>query len=150
MKLFKSTFRNLINKRVDDLKSISELPIRPLGKWHGLDVFSWQSPLSKQLESTILSFPYPVILVFNDYKFIEKCKRSFSFQALVGTTILVDNTILNGEDLDEFVVVPNLAALFEKLNGSIDKGIVLFLFFGNNQDEKVSDLMNYLKIEMTK
>lgn len=150
MKLFKSTFRNLINKRVDDLKSISELPIRPLGKCHGLDVFSWQSPLSKQLESTILSFPYPVILVFNDYKFIEKCKRSFSFQALVGTTILVDNTILNGEDLDEFVVVPNLAALSEKLNGTIDKEIVLFLFFGNNQGEKVSDLMNYFKIEMTK
>lgn len=150
MKLFKSTFRNLINKRVDDLKSISELPICSLGKWHGLDVFSWQNPLSKQLELTISSFPYPVILVFNDYKFIEKCKRSFSFQALVSSTILVDNTILNGEDLDEFVVVPNLPALSEKLNGSIDKGIVLFLFFGNNQDEKVSDLMNYLKIEMTK
>jgi len=150
MKLFKSTFPNLINKRVGDLKSIGKLSIRPLGKWHGLDVFSWQNPFFKQLELTIASFPYPIILVFNDYKFIEKCKMSFSFQALVNSTILVDSTILNGEDLDGIVVVPNLAALPEKLIGSIDKGIVLFLFFGNNQDEKVSDLMNYLKIEMTK
>ena len=46
MSLTKNKGQELIEKRREDINSALNSSIRPQGKWHGLDVFSWHNPLN--------------------------------------------------------------------------------------------------------
>ena len=72
MKSLKLREQELIEKRSENLRVLGESTICPQGKWHGLDVFTWQNSLGLQLESTISAFPFPVVLVFHDYEYIKR------------------------------------------------------------------------------
>ncbi len=75
MKFLKIRAQELIEKRSENLRLLGESMICPQGKWHGLDVFTWQNSLGLQLDSTISAFPFPVVLVFHDYEYIKRRKH---------------------------------------------------------------------------
>lgn len=145
MRLIKNNSQGLIEKRREDLKAAGSSSIRPRGKWHGLDVFSWHDPLNFELESTICAFPFPVILVCYDYNDIERTMQTISFQEWVCSCILVDSQIINGDDLEGVVVVPDLNVLSTKLVGFKAKGIVLFLYYDQLGMVKFEEFINYQK-----
>ncbi len=150
MKLIKIREQELIEKRTENLRVHGESRICPQGKWHGLDVFTWQNSLGLQLESTISAFPFPVILVFHDYENILRSKQSLSSSDWVSSYVLIDDAIINGQDLDGVVVVPDLSSLSEMLYGFKTKGIVLFLFYNEKGGQKEGELINFLKLVKSK
>ena len=150
MKSLKLREQELIEKRSENLRVLGESTICPQGKWHGLDVFTWQNSLGLQLESTISAFPFPVVLVFHDYEYIKRSKEAMTFSEWVSSYVLIDDSIINGEDLEGVVVVPNLASLSDMLYGFKTKGIVLFLFYDENGIQKEEELINYLKLVKSK
>ena len=150
MKFLKIGAQELIEKRFENLRVLGESMICPQGKWHGLDVFTWQNSLGLQLESTISAFPFPVVLVFHDYEYIKRSKQAMSFSVWVSSYVLIDDSIINGEDLEGVVVVPDLASLSDKLYGFKTKGIVLFLFYDEYGLQKEEELINYLKLVKSK
>jgi hypothetical protein len=150
MKLIKIRERELIEKRTENLRVHGESAICPRGKWHGLDVFTWQNSLGLQLESTIAAFPFPVVLVFHDYENILRSKQALSSSDWVSSYVLIDDAIINGQDLEGVVVVPNLSSLSEMLYGFKTKGIVLFLFYDEIGIQKEGELNNYLKLVKSK
>ena len=73
-----------------------------------------------------------------------------SFSEWVSSYVLIDDSIINGEDLEGVVVVPDLATLSDMLYGFKTKGIVLFLFYDENGIQKEEELINYLKLVKSK
>ena len=150
MSLIKNKGQELIEKRREDINSALNSSIRPQGKWHGLDVFSWHNPLNFELESTICAFPFPVILVCYDYNDIKRTMQTISFQEWVCSCILIDSQIINGDDLDGVVVVPDLNVLSDKLLGFKAKGILLFLYYDQLGMDKFEGFVNYQKRHIVK
>lgn len=134
----------LVNERLKSLSDYAESAICPQGKWHGLDVFTWLKPSSLHFESTIIAFPFPVILVFYDYESLEKSKHAISFHDWVFSCILIDQTIINGEDLEGVVVVPDLESLSKSLYGLKMKAIVLFVFNDDIGNKNIPELIMFL------
>lgn len=50
----------LIDARKEALREVEKGFLRPLGKWHGMDVFTWYNPSLDELSSVINTFPFPV------------------------------------------------------------------------------------------
>jgi len=50
----------LLEAREAALKNAEISAIRPLGKWKGMDVFTWYKPTVYDLSAVLQSFPFPV------------------------------------------------------------------------------------------
>ena len=140
----------LVLDRLQNLSDFAESSICPQGKWQGLDVFTWNNPQNFQLESTIIAFPFPVMLVYFDYECLEKSRKVISSHDWVFSYFLIDEAIINGEDLEGVVVVPDLVSLSQKLHGFKSKAIVLFISYNEFGNKNIGKLINFLNLETSK
>jgi len=76
--------------------------------------------------------------------------QAISFQEWVCSCILIDSQIINGDDLDGVVVVPDLNVLSDKLLGFKAKGILLFLYYDQLGMDKFEGFINYQKRHIVK
>ncbi len=50
----------LLEARQEALQRAESTALRPLGKWQGMDVFTWYKPSVYELSAVISAFPFPV------------------------------------------------------------------------------------------
>ena len=146
----KEIFHNeLIDARTEQLRVINQSSIQYIGEWHNNKVYKAINPLVLKSVSSIAEFTLPRALVFYDFKDILKYNPIFQTGLLDVSCILLDDGIINGEDLEGIVVVPNLVALDQAIkNFEVAKSII-FLFFDDIEISKSEELMDYFK-HMTK
>ena len=142
----KELFHNeLIDARMEQLRVINQSSIQYIGEWHNNKVYKAINPLVLKSASSIAEFTLPLALVFYDFKDILKYNPIFQTGLLDVSCILLDDGIINGEDLEGIVVVPNLVALDQAIkNFEVAKSII-FLFFDDIEISKSDELMDYFK-----
>ena len=85
------------------------------------------------------------MLSFYDFNDILKYNPIFQTGLIDVSCILLDDGIINGEDLEGIVVVPNLVALDQAIkNFEVAKSII-FLFFDDIEISNSEELMDYFK-----
>ena len=142
----KELFHNeLIDARMEQLRVINQSSIQYIGEWHNNKVYKAINPLVLKSASSIAEFTLPRALVFYDFKDILKYNPIFQTGLIDVSCILLDDGIINGEDLEGIVVVPNLVALDQAIkNFEVAKSII-FLFFDDIEISKSDELMDYFK-----
>ena len=142
----KELFHNeLIDARMEQLRVINQSSIQYIGAWHNNKVYKASNPLVFKSAASIAGFTLPLALVFYDFKDILKCNPIFQTGLIDVSCILLDDGIINGEDLEGIVVVPNLVALDQAIkNFEVEKSII-FLFFDDIEISKSEELMDYFK-----
>ena len=90
------------------------------------------------------------MLVYFDYECLEKSRKVISSHDWVFSYFLIDEAIINGEDLEGVVVVPDLASLSQKLHGFKTKAIVLFISYSELGNKNIGKLINFLNSETSK
>ena len=142
----KELFHNeLIDARMEQLRVINQSSIQYIGEWHNNKVYKASNPLVFKSASSIAEFTLPLALVFYDFKDILKYNPIFQTGLIDVSCILLDDGIINGEDLEGIVVVPNLVALDQAIkNFEVEKSII-FLFFDDIEISKSEELMDYFK-----
>ena len=142
----KELFHNeLIDARTEQLRVINQSSIQYIGEWHNNKVYKAINPLVLKSASSIAEFTLPLALVFYDFKDILKYNPIFQTGLIDVNCILLDDGIINGEDLEGIVVVPNLVALDQAIkNFEVEKSII-FLFFDDIEISKSEELMDYFK-----
>ena len=143
-------YNELIDARTEQLRNISQSSIQYIGAWHNNKVYKASNPLVFRSASSIAEFTLPLALVFYDFKDILKGKPIFQSGLIDVSCILLDDGIINGEDLEGIVVVPNLVALEQTIkNFEVDKSII-FMFFDDLDISKSEELMDYFKHRISK
>ena len=146
----KELFHNeLIDARTEQLRVINQSSIQYIGEWHNNKVYKAINPLVLKSASSIAEFTLPRALVFYDFKDILKYNPIFQTGLLDVSCILLDDGIINGEDLEGIVVVPNLVALDQAIKNFEEAKSIIFLFFDDIEISKSEELMDYFK-HMTK
>ena len=142
----KELFHNeLIDARMEQLRVINQSSIQYIGEWHNNKVYKASNPLVFKSAASIAEFTLPLALVFYDFKDILKYNPIFQTGLIDVSCILLDDGIINGEDLEGIVVVPNLVALDQAIkNFEVAKSII-FLFFDDIEISKSDELMDYFK-----
>jgi hypothetical protein len=135
----------LIDARTEQLRVINQSSIQYIGAWHNNKVYKASNPLAFKSAASIAEFTLPLALVFYDFKDILKYNPIFQTGLLDVSCILLDDGIINGEDLEGIVVVPNLVALDQAIkNFEVAKSII-FLFFDDIEISNSEELMDYFK-----
>ncbi len=142
----KELFHNeLIDARTEQLRVINQSSIQYIGEWHNNKVYKAINPLVLKSASSIAEFTLPRALVFYDFKDILKYNPIFQTGLLDVSCILLDDGIINGEDLEDIVVVPNLVALDQAIKNFEAAKSIIFLFFDDIEISKSEELMDYFK-----
>ena len=142
----KELFHNeLIDARMEQLRVINQSSIQYIGEWHNNKVYKAINPLVLKSASSIAEFTLPLALVFYDFKDILKCNPIFQTGLIDVSCILLDDGIINGEDLEGIVVVPNLVALDQTIKNFESEKSIIFLFFDDIEISNSEELMDYFK-----
>ena len=142
----KELFHNeLIDARMEQLRVINQSSIQYIGEWHNNKVYKASNPLVLKSAASIAEFTLPLALVFYDFKDILKCNPIFQTGLIDVSCILLDDGIINGEDLEGIVVVPNLVALDQAIKNFEAAKSIIFLFFDDIEISKSEELMDYFK-----
>jgi len=123
------------------------------GKIFGKDVFTWMNPFDFQLKSTLTSFPFPLTLVFSNQVQLEKLLSTFNTDVWVDKLVLISDSIT--DDIVEIggnkcLIAPDYHSLIKENLDASAKQIVLFVFYGPEEERKLMELENYLKMFLTR
>lgn len=123
------------------------------GKIFGKDVFTWMNPFDFQLKSTLTSFPFPLTLVFSNQVQLEKLLATFNTDVWVDKLVLISDSIT--DDIVEIggnkcLIAPDYHSLIKENLDASAKQIVLFVFYGPEEERKLMELENYLKMFLTR
>ena len=135
----------LIDARTEQLRAINQSSILYIGEWHNNKVYKAINPLVFKSAASIAEFTLPLALVFYDFMDVLKCNPSFQTGLIDVSCILLDDGIINGEDLEGIVVVPNLVALDQTIKNFEAEKSIIFLFFDDVEITKSEELMDYFK-----
>ena len=110
-KVVKSIQDQLLSAREEGLSQIHEREsIQALGKFRGMDAFSWHNPHLEKLSTMLNSFPFKVIWI--GHRMQIKCVLKYYPEVLsnVESIIVYDDSFASVED-DAFVQLKNIIAV---------------------------------------
>lgn len=135
----------LIDARTEQLRVINQSSIQYIGVWHNNKVYKAGNPLVFKSVTSIAEFTLPLALVFYDFKDVLKYNLIFQSGLIDVSCILLDDGIINGDDLEGIVVVPNLVALDQTIKNFEAEKSIVFLFFDDIEISKSEELNDYFK-----
>jgi hypothetical protein len=143
----------LLQARKEALQYAEGTSMQSYGKIFGKDVFTWMNPFDFQLKSTLTSFPFPLTLVFSNQVQLEKLLATFNTDVWVDKLVLISDSI--ADDIVEIggnkcLIAPDYHSLIKENLDASAKQIVLFVFYGPEEERKLMELENYLKMFLTR
>jgi len=143
----------LLQARKEALQYAEGTSMQSYGKIFGKDVFTWMNPFDFQLKSTLTSFPFPLTLVFSNQVQLEKLLATFNTDVWVDKLVLISDSIT--DDIVEIggnkcLIAPDYHSLIKENLDASAKQIVLFVFYGPEEERKLMELENYLKMFLTR
>jgi hypothetical protein len=143
----------LLQARKEALQYAEGTSMQSYGKIFGKDVFTWMNPFDFQLKSTLTSFPFPLTLVFSNQVQLEKLLSTFNTDVWVDKLVLISDSIT--DDIVEIggnkcLIAPDYNSLIKENLDASAKQIVLFVFYGPEEERKLMELENYLKMFLTR
>lgn len=141
----------LLEARESALKNAEMSAIRPLGKWKGMDVFTWYKPTVYDLSAVLHSFPFPVCWLGTKNKIEEYANVDpSSFKAL--TWVAQYDSPHIGVPSDIAGPVPLITAT-ENLEDTlmflgkltVPKRILLFTYEGNEYKTSLSNFQSFIQ-----
>jgi hypothetical protein len=143
----------LLQARKEALQYAEGTSMQSYGKIFGKDVFTWMNPFDFQLKSTLTSFPFPLTLVFSNQVQLEKLLSTFNTDVWVDKLVLISDSIT--DDIVEIggnkcLIAPDYHSLIKENLDASAKQIVLFVFYGPEEERKLMELENYLKMFLTR
>jgi hypothetical protein len=143
----------LLQARKEALQYAEGTSMQSYGKIFGKDVFTWMNPFDFQLKSTLTSFPFPLTLVFSNQVQLEKLLSTFNTDVWVDKLVLISDSIT--DDIVEMggnkcLIAPDYHSLIKENLDASAKQIVLFVFYGPEEERKLMELENYLKMFLTR
>jgi len=143
----------LLQARKEALQYAEGTSMQSYGKIFGKDVFTWMNPFDFQLKSTLTSFPFPLTLVFSNQVQLEKLLSTFNTDVRVDKLVLISDSI--NDDIVEIdgnksIINPDYHSLIKENLDASAKQIVLFVFYGPEEERKLMELENYLKMFLTR
>jgi hypothetical protein len=88
----------LLGARKESLSRINQTSLRSHGKLWGMDVFSWIHPNVTTLNTTIISFPFPVKWVANKVDVVNALDQQSDLCAKVAAVFLFDSSVFSLKD----------------------------------------------------
>jgi hypothetical protein len=142
-----------LQARKEALQYAEGTSMQSYGKIFGKDVFTWMNPFDFQLKSTLTSFPFPLTLVFSNQVQLEKLLSTFNTDVWVDKLVLISDSIT--DDIVEIggnkcLIAPDYHSLIKENLDASAKQIVLFVFYGPEEERKLMELENYLKMFLTR
>ncbi len=153
MKVKEDLTNALLQARKEALQYAEGTSMQSYGKIFGKDVFTWMNPFDFQLKSTLTSFPFPLTLVFSNQVQLEKLLSTFNTDVWVDKLVLISDSIT--DDIVEIggnkcLIAPDYHSLIKENLDASAKQIVLFVFYGPEEERKLMELENYLKMFLTR
>ena len=153
MKVKEDLTNALLQARKEALQYAEGTSMQSYGKIFGKDVFTWMNPFDFQLKSTLTSFPFPLTLVFSNQVQLEKLLATFNTDVWVDKLVLISDSIT--DDIVEIggnkcLIAPDYHSLIKENLDASAKQIVLFVFYGPEEERKLMELENYLKMFLTR
>lgn len=141
----------LLEAREEALKKAEKSAIRPLGKWRGMDVFTWYKPTVYDLSAVIHSFPFPVCWlgtknVIEEYASVDPS----SFKTLTWIAQYDDPQITVPSDIaGPIPLITATEGLEDTLlflgELAVPKRILLFTFEGNEYETNMQLFKDFIQ-----
>lgn len=149
MEEVKST-KSLLEARELQLKNVDSDGLRSLGKYWGMDVFTWSNPFSGVLANMIHSFPFPVIWIGNQADIAKTLQTDEDICYNLDGIVLTDASIFSLPDIvlknvKNCASSTNLLETVELLNAfKSNQKILLYTSSGEEGTAKRKEFETYL------
>ncbi|MES2800345.1 MAG: hypothetical protein V4638_10050 [Bacteroidota bacterium] len=142
--------KSLLEVREQQLKSVDNEGLRSLGKYWGMDVFTWSNPFSGVLANMIHSFPFPVLWVGNHADIAKTLLADEDVCYNIDGLIMTDASIFSLPDVvlsnvKNCASSNNLSETIELLNAfKSNQKILLFTSSGEEGTMRRKEFETYL------
>ncbi len=138
---------NLLEVRKKALESAVNGSIRPHGKLWGMDVFSWNNPSIEAMNSTIHSFPFPIIWLASAELLTDVVTADSTVLSNIHATISYENQLLIEVDFPNLVKTNNVQQAFQAMNDfRLKRGVILFCHSGVDSEFHQNAFKAYLEL----